>query len=393
MRVSGFSPYFFNGNVGEFVSPPTDMMSQDEVYALSSRANNVTRLTFGNDPARILKEMIESGRITKLSKNSMLVLKQNFLQNGRSVKRIGLICSLNLGEGNDQLIPHESTIREYVEKRKEFLRKTGAQTEPVFIAVPGAEIESYLNKIADGVGKLFSFLDSARVENTVYLLDDESRMQEITKFLEGFRGIIADGHHRVKALTEFNREREGNGQMDLPLFSYITSLDSPSMSISGIHRLIRNGGEDVLKRINSGFRMNKLKTPRLDGNVVLYDGNYREIVPSLDTLKLIRDSGAYPETPADYSHFAMHGQSMETVNGDDGKETDYTPYEMRAVEEVDRGKAKAALLMPAWRKEIFTRIVSSGRILPPKSTFFSPKIFAGIALSIEEEGTDFRRRL
>jgi len=366
-------------------------MSQDEIYALSSRANNVTRLTFGNDPARILKEMIESGRITKLSKNSMLVLKQNFLQNGRSVKRIGLICSLNLGEGNDQLIPHESTIREYVEKRKEFLRKTGAQTEPVFIAVPGAEIESYLNKIADGVGKLFSFLDSARVENTVYLLDDESRMQEIIKFLEGFRGIIADGHHRVKALTEFNREREGNGQRDLPLFSYITSLDSPSMSISGIHRLVRNGGEDVLKRINSGFRMNKLKTPRLDGNVVLYDGNYREIVPSLDTLKLIRDSGAYPETPADYSHFAMHGQSMEAVNGDDGKETDYTPYEMRAVEEVDRGNANAALLMPPWKKEVFTKVVSSGRILPPKSTFFSPKIFAGIALSIEEEDTDFRR--
>ena len=391
MNVSGFSPYVFNGNVGEFVSPPTDMMSKNEIVTLSSRRNNVTRVTFGSDPAGILKEMIDGGKITKISSDSMLILKQRFMQNGKHATRIGLICSLNLGNGDDQLVPHESTIREYVERRKEFLRKTGAQTEPVFIIVPGDEIENYLIKFADGINELFAFLDSAGVENTVYLLNDESRMQEISKFLEGFRGIIADGHHRVKALTEFNREREGNGQMRLPLFSYITSLDSPSMSISGIHRLVKNGSENVMKRIHSGFRINRSETYRLEGNVVLYDGNYREIYPLPNTVKLIRARGANPETPADYSHFAMHGESMGIGNGDDANVIDYTPYEIRAIEEVDKGNAKAALLMPPWKKKIFARVVSSGRILPPKSTFFSPKIFAGIALSIEEEWIDVKR--
>ncbi|MGC8563047.1 MAG: DUF1015 family protein [Thermoplasmata archaeon] len=391
MNVSGFSPYVFSGNVGEFVSPPTDMMSKNEINTLYSKRNNVTRLTFGNDPAGILKEMIDSGKITKINNDSMLILKQKFMQNGKLATRIGLICSLNLGNGDDQLVPHESTIREYVEQRKKFLRKTEAQTEPVFIVVPGAEIESYLLKFSEGFEQLFSFIDSASVENTVYLLNERSKMQEISRFLGEFRGIIADGHHRVKALTEINREREENGQMSLPLFSYITSLDSPSMSITGVHRIIRNGSDNVLKRINSGFKVNRLETSRLDGNVVLYDGNYNEIVPLPDTLKLIRARGAYPETPADYSRFAMRGQSMEVDNVYDGDEIDYTPYEIRAVEEVDKGDAKAALLMPPWKKDIFTSVVSSGRILPPKSTFFSPKIFAGIALSIEEEGTDFRR--
>lgn len=390
MKIRAFSPFVFDGKVQEFVSPPIDLMSESEITALSSRRNNITRLTFSNNPAEILRDMIDSGTLTKLSRESMLILKQKFRQNGKNATRTGLICSLNLGHGKDELIPHESTIKEYVEQRKKFLRKTGVQAEPVFITVPGADIESYLMKFIDGIGKLFSFVDSAGVENTIYLLNERSKMQEITRFLREFRGIIADGHHRVRALMEINKERERNGQLKIPLFSYITSLDSPSMTISGIHRVIRNGSKDILERINSGFRMSESQPFRLDGKVVVYDGIFREIYPLPNTLKLIRASGAYPETPADYSHFAMYGKPGKIGRNEEDSEINYTPYEARAIEEVNKGDAKAAILMPPWRKEMFTKVVSSGRILPPKSTFFSPKIFAGIALSIEDDGTNFR---
>ncbi len=386
MIVRGFSPYVFNGEVGNFVSPPTDMVSKTEVTALSSRGDNVADITFGDDPFGKLNALVQSKSIIGLGSDIMLLLKQDFLRNGKNSTRIGLICTVDLEGKESSLIPHESTIREFVDQRKNFLRMTGAQVEPVFLTVSGTTIESYLLSLLPGREKLFSFDDSAGVKNSVYILDDGTRIREISKLLIKAKGIIADGHHRVKALTEINNERKMLGLKPIPLLSYITSLDSNSIEITGIHKLIRKENKDIMKRIKSGFRMRERPSYSSKGNVVFYDGTFREIRPTQLTVRILRSIGIYPETPADYFQFALMGvQTKDSVTQHQEKMIAYTPYEDRAMLEVDRGSAKAAVLMPSWEKEMFRKVVSSGRVLPPKSTFFYPKIFAGIVMSINRD--------
>ncbi|MEM1614284.1 MAG: hypothetical protein QXP25_05210, partial [Thermoplasmatales archaeon] len=73
------------------------------------------------------------------------------------------------------------------------------------------------------------------------------------------------------------------------------------------------------------------------------------------------------------------GPSYEIPNNEG---ISFTPYERIATNQVDTGVASAAILMPSWEKKMLIRVISSGRLLPPKSTFFTPKIFAGIAVAI-----------
>ncbi|MEM0167078.1 MAG: DUF1015 family protein [Thermoplasmatales archaeon] len=382
MKIEGFTPYIFNGNIVDFLSPPADMLSEDDIIKLTRRNYNAASLIFSQDPASHLSELVSSGKLQSLGKKSMLILNQEFVHNGAKMSRVGLICSLDIGTKESELIPHESTIREYVEKRKDFLKKTEAQLEPVFIVAPKRSLENELFT-ALGKGKmLISFNDSSGVRNSLYIIDDEKKIRAISNSLSGTRGIIADGHHRVRAIIEVNRERKRMGLEAIPLFSYVTSLYSPSMVISGVHRIVKKEKEDIFERLASCFRSTEGREKRVGGGMTLYDGTYKEIRPRKKTLETLRSSGLKPVTFADFSHFLLYGNSGPSYEVPNNEGISFTPYERIATNQVDTGVASAAILMPSWEKKMLIRVISSGRLLPPKSTFFTPKIFAGIAVAI-----------
>ncbi|MGC8644713.1 MAG: DUF1015 family protein [Thermoplasmata archaeon] len=380
MRISGFSPYLYHGNIADFVAPPMDMIGKEEALRLSSREDNVASIMFNSNPSRQLGRLRKEGKLKKVGVDMMLILKQDFVLDGENVSRTGLICSLELDSEND-LIPHEGTMREYVIKRRDFLAATGAQVEPVFIVAPG-NVEEFISTLVEKEEPLLSFVDSAGVVNTLYPVKQGTAISRISEALRDVRGIIADGHHRVKALIEVNRYRERMGLGRIPLLSYITSLDAPGLRISGIHRIIRGGGKELLGMINSEFSTVEIQEDGRDGRMILYDGSFREMEPLPETRDLVRSLGLYPDTPPDYSHLILSGESHNIVSMENLVE--YTPFETEAIREVNRGGATAAILMPRWSKDKFLSVVSSGRILPPKSTFFHPKIFSGIALSLHE---------
>ncbi|MEM0140808.1 MAG: DUF1015 family protein [Thermoplasmatales archaeon] len=383
MKIDGFTPYIFSGNIADFLTPPVDMLSEDDIKGMAGRNYNAAALIFNQDPASHLSGLVSSGKLQSLGKKkSMLVLSQEFAHNGAKMSRVGLICSLDMGTNESELIPHESTIREYVEKRKDFLKKTEAQLEPVFIVAPKRDLENELFTALDRGKMLLSFDDSAGVKNSLYTIDDEQSMRAISNSLSGTRGIIADGHHRVRAIIEVNRERERKGLGTIPLLSYVTSLYSPSMVISGVHRIVKNEKEDVIERLASGFRSTERGDRRVNGGMTLYDGSYKEIRPRKKTLETLRSNGLKPVTFADFSHFLLYGNSGANYEIYSSEGISFTPYERIATNQVDMGVASAALLMPNWEKKMLIKVVSSGRLLPPKSTFFTPKIFAGITVAI-----------
>lgn len=381
MKISGFSPYIYRGDIERFISPPLDMVSNEDVLSLTSMEDNVAELLFDQNPSRKLRTLIDKGKLVNLGNDVMLVLRQDFKMGGKNVTRTGLICSLHLERESD-LIPHEATIREYVVKRKNFFAATGAQIEPVFIVSPGDDLERTLSTLTPDMEQVASFADSSGILNTLYLIDSYSKISELRKSLSNVNGIIADGHHRVKALSEINEYRASKGMQRIGLLSYITSIDGPGLMISGIHRIIRKSQEEFLGRIRSDFFIREMKSNVPRGRMILYDGSFKEMEPLPETRDLVRSLGFYPDTPSDYSNLIFSGNLKQGMDFDDVIE--YTPYEDRAIENVRKGEASAALLMPSWAKDEFLRVVSKGRILPPKSTFFYPKVYAGITISFHE---------
>ena len=60
MKIDGFTPYIFNGNIVDFLSPPADMLSEDDIIKLTRRNYNAASLIFSQDPASHLSELVSS---------------------------------------------------------------------------------------------------------------------------------------------------------------------------------------------------------------------------------------------------------------------------------------------------------------------------------------------
>jgi uncharacterized protein (DUF1015 family) len=301
----------------------------------------------------------------------------------------GLVCVSALEDYDRGIIKkHELTRPDKELDRINHIKTTGAQTGNVFLAYPAnQEIHQTLEDWKASHLPQYDFVAGDKIRHIFWIVDANDAIRRITSLFESRVPCtyIADGHHRAASAAKVRNDSSfSNGRTSD--FFLTTLFPSDQLSILDYNRLVRdmNGlnEQGLVKKLEKDFlvgRVGKIFSPgRLHEFGMYCQGSW---------YKLVAKEGSYPEDPIGKLDVSIlqHNVLDRILSIRDprtDKRIDFVGG-IRGLSElekrVDSGEMKLAFsLFPVSIGELF-EIADSGQVMPPKSTWFEPKLRDGLA--------------
>lgn len=287
---------------------------------------------------------------------------------------------------NDVIRKHERTRKDKEDDRTRHIIELRAQTGPVFLTYPAsADVDRAVARTVSDV-PLFDFSAVDGVQHTIWRVNDALGDTLVAAFAEIPLLYIADGHHRaasaMRARQALRERTPGQGAMEADTFLAVAFPDDQTQ-ILPYHRVVKDLAGQTPTALLGALAEHVVVTPGTDtpggpGEVAMY------LAGRWYTLRL---APAAPGTPAadrlDVS--LLHEQVLGPLLGVGDPRTDKRidfiggirgPGALAA--RVDEGAAAVAFAIYPVRVEDLMRIADSGGIMPPKSTWFEPKLRDGL---------------
>ena len=306
--------------------------------------------------------------------------------NGKS--QTGLVCVSSVDDYEHDLIKkHEFTRPEKEQDRINHIKTTGAQTGNVFLAYKNIdEIDALINKWTTEKNPQYDFIADDQVQHSIWIVNDDNVIKDITKLFKTKvpHSYIADGHHRAASAAKV-RQALGNKATDNAGYFLTTLFPSNQLSIMDYNRVVKdlNGlsANELLQKLESTFNIEKKEKAYRPES--LHDfGLYLEN----QWYKLSAKPGTYNNDPIGVLDISiLQEQVLGPLLGIHDQRTDKRidfVGGIRGLEELEKrvnsGEMKLAIsLFPVSIEQLFN-IADSGNVMPPKSTWFEPKLRDGL---------------
>lgn len=289
---------------------------------------------------------------------------------------------------------HELTRRDKEEDRMKHVRVNNANIEPVFFAFPDNEaLEEIIRKVTANAPE-YDFVAPDGFGHTLWVIDDEAMIAKVTEEFEKIPNLyIADGHHRSAAAALVGAEKAKNNPNHKgdEEYNYFLAVAFPAshLKIIDYNRVVRdlNGltPDQFIEKIKENF----IVEPK---GAEIYHPN------ALHNFSLYLDGQWYSLTakPGTYNDNDPIGVLDVTVSSDlilrdilgitdlrSDKRIDFVGG-IRGLEElkrrVDSGEMKMALALYPVTMGQLMQIADTGNIMPPKTTWFEPKLRSGLII-------------
>ena len=288
-----------------------------------------------------------------------------------------------------RIVRHEKTRPDKEADRTRHILEQRAHAEPVMLTYPDQPaIDELVARITEEA-PLYDFVADDGVRHTVWKVEDPSELLEAFRAVE--RLYVADGHHRCAAaaraaavLREQEPPREGLAEYEIfPAVLFPMS----QLQILPYHRIVRRlpmSPEEFLQALEARMKVERNvadPTPPAKGTVTLYlDGSWHRV-------------GLPPTqrgTVADQLDVArLNEHILEPVLGITDPRTDPNLDFVGGIrglhalkEMVDRGEAALAIAMYPTRIGELIAVSDAGLLMPPKSTWFEPKLRSGLLIHV-----------
>ena len=290
---------------------------------------------------------------------------------------------------------HELTRRDKEEDRMKHVRVNNANIEPVFLAYPDNAVLDGLIKRYEQTEPEYDFIapvDGFR--HRFWIVSDKTDIATITKEFAGMPSLyIADGHHRTAAaaLVGAEKQRSNPEHKGTEEYNYFMAVcfQASQLTILDYNRVVRdlNGltSEAFLQAIAENFDVqlkgSDIYKPQCLHEFSLYiDGNWYALKAKQGTYD---DSDPIGVLDVDISSRLILNDILGIEDLRSSKRIDFVGG-LRGLGElkrrVDSGEMRAALaLYPVSMQQIMD-IADSGKIMPPKATWFEPKLRSGLVI-------------
>ena len=317
--------------------------------------------------------------------------------NGRA--QVGLAATFSVDDyDNDIIMKHEKTRKVKEDDRTNHIITTGAQTGPVFLTYKGVkEIDDIVNETMNSVEPLYDFTSSDGIKHTVWILPEKYNRNVIGEVAKVKNLYIADGHHRAasasrarKVKADTDTSHKGDEE-----YNYFIAVLFPAdqLKILPYNRIVFDLNnltkEDFLNEISDKFYIEKtgIKEPDERKTFCMYlDGEWYH----LKGRDSVAASSSLSESVAGTLDVSiLQDFLLNPVLGIDdprtNKRIDFVGG-IRGTKEleklVDAGKAAVAFsLYPVSVNDLMS-ISDAGEIMPPKSTWFEPKLRDGLLVHL-----------
>ena len=322
------------------------------------------------------------------------ILADNPLSGGKEKTQYGLVVGAWVDDYLEGRIKkHELTRRDKEEDRKKHVRVLNANMEPVFFAYPHRDdLDGLISRVCAGKPEYDFVAAPEGFRHTFWVIDDQATIAEITKIFAQIPAMyIADGHHRSAAAAGVGAEKQkatGDKEAEFNFFLAVCFPDN-QLNIIDYNRVVKdlNGlsSEAFLAKVAEDFvvedKGTEIYKPQRLHNFSLYlDGHWYSL-----TAKDGRYNDADPIGVLDVtisSNLILDNiLGIKDLRSD--KRIDFVGG-IRGLGElkrrVDSGEMKVALaLYPVTMQQIID-IADSGNIMPPKTTWFEPKLRSGLVI-------------
>ncbi|MCI2082395.1 MAG: DUF1015 family protein [Bacteroidales bacterium] len=335
------------------------------------------------------KEWQENGWLVRDPKEMYYIYAQTM----GSHTQYGIVLCANVEDYlSGKIKKHELTRRDKEEDRRKHVRMQKANVEPVFFAY---EENRELDEIVKEKIKKqpeYDFTSEDGFGHKLWVIDDDRTIAEITGLFAKVPAFyVADGHHRTAAAAGVAQERKeanphhtGNEE-----YNYFMAVAFPEnqLHIMDYNRVVRDlngmGTEEFLNAVGKDFVVEKKGTatwhPSGLHNLSMYlDGNWYSLTAKAGTYDNSDPIGVLDVTVLSNS---ILNKLLGIKDLRTDKRIDFVGG-IRGLEElkrrVDDGEMKVAFaLYPVSMKQLIN-IADSGKIMPPKTTWFEPKLRSGL---------------
>ena len=289
---------------------------------------------------------------------------------------------------------HELTRRDKEEDRMKHVRCNNANIEPVFFAFPDNEkLEQIIRDVTAGKPE-YDFVTDDGFGHTLWLIEDPETIDTITKEFDKIPNLyIADGHHRSAAAALVGAEKAKNNPNHKgdEEYNYFMAVAFPAshLKIIDYNRVVRdlNGltPEQFLDKVRENFEVKdmgtEIYTPAGLHNFSLYlDGRWYSLTAKPGTYNDQDPIGVLDVT---VSSDLILRDILGITDLRSDKRIDFVGG-IRGLGElkrrVDSGEMKMALALYPVTRDQLINIADTGNIMPPKTTWFEPKLRSGLVI-------------
>jgi uncharacterized protein (DUF1015 family) len=398
------------GSLDAVAAPPYDVIDAPLRAELAARSPfNVVEVDLpeanGGDPylhaQTTMEAWLQQGIVTREREPAIWAMTQDYSgPDGNSYTRHGFFCRVRVEDyGPGRIRPHERTQPGPKEDRLRLTRATRANLSPIFSLFPDADGEAWqaLEPLTHADDPYATVTDADGTLNRLWRVADEATIERVQEILSDRELLIADGHHRYETARVYEQEVGGEGEHSYVLM-FLCSLQDSGLTIFPTHRLLTGLDEDrraaLRKAIGSLFEVSEIGADELEppaGERVEFGYLDSDGLPMRLTLK---SQAAADEALAGHSEPYRHldtavlealilkgalGMSEDDVANKRGLA--YSKDFADARDAVESGRAGAAFFMRPTPVEQVRAVAEAGESMPPKSTFFYPKIPTGLVFN------------
>lgn len=304
------------------------------------------------------------------------------------ISQTGLVCGSSVDDyENDLIKKHEFTRPEKEEDRINHIKTTGAQTGNVFLAYKNVEaIDEVISKWKTEKNPVYDFIADDKIQHSIWIVNDDKTIARITELFKTQvpATYIADGHHRAASAAKV-RKALGNKATDGANIFLTTLFPSNQLRIMDYNRVVKdlNGlsEADFLSKLEEKFTVENAReaiTPSSLHQFGLYLGKKWYLLTAKE--------GTFTNDPIGILDVTiLQNNVLNPLLGIADPRTDNRidfVGGIRGLAELEKRvnsgeMAVAFSLHPVSIQQLFD-IADTGNVMPPKSTWFEPKLRDGL---------------
>lgn len=390
-------------NCDKIASLPYDVMNRDEAYEMAKENSfsflHVTRaeidlnkniLSYDDSVYKKSKENFDS-----FLKNNILINDETnslyiYAQTMDNRRQIGVVACIPIDDYiNNKIKKHEKTLVKKEEDRLNHFKSVNAHTAPIFLTYePRKEIKNFINSKISSLDPIFNFKSEDNIRHEVWKIED---IDDIKKLVDLFNEIdylyIADGHHRAASAVRVGLEKRKEGLNTSSEFNYFMATIFPcdELLIMPYHRLVKDTNnlniDTILSKLKNNFFVEKVAEntfPKSSLEFTMFFNDewflikpksisYNSIIEKLDVSilqNLILDPIFDIKDPRTSERIDFIGGIRPSSD---------------LIDKAKKLNGVGFFMYPTQIKDLL-KISKEDKIMPPKSTWFEPKLRSGLII-------------
>ncbi len=390
---------------GDVVAPPYDIITPALREALYEKSPyNIVRIDSGMEypgdnqgenkyrrAADQLGQWLKEGILVQSAKPCFYAYEMEYRAGGKQKRLHGFFGLVRLEELGKGVYPHEETHSKPKVDRLNLMSACEANTSPIFSLYNSPDKKA--SGVVEEIVRARPYMEAEDQDSAfhrLWLIEEEKDITAISNDLRGKAIYIADGHHRYETALEYQKmmkEKSGSfigSESCNYVLMFLTNIAGGDITILPAHRIIKYTQENILDRLSGHF---DIKTISLDDDIIEF------MRGKVQTLGFYRRGDKkqyllrYKGDGLEEMHPALRGLDVIILHELIFKNllgTSRVLYEMdasRARGMVMEGDYNTVFFLNPTRVEDVEQVALSSMRMPPKSTYFYPKVMTGFVIN------------